>query len=53
MSIDPSLVKYAGLTPGWAGLYQINLYIPEGVGTDPELRVAGDVTASGLKLAIR
>jgi uncharacterized protein (TIGR03437 family) len=51
--LDPQLIKYVGLTPGWAGLYQINLYVPEGVGTDPELKVSGDVTASGLKLAIR
>lgn len=53
MAMDPTLIKYAGLTPGWPGLYQINLYIPEGVGTDPELKVTGDVTSSGLKLAIR
>ena len=53
VAIAPDLVKYAGLTPGWPGLYQINLYIPEGVGTDPELKIAGDVVTDGLKLPVR
>jgi uncharacterized protein (TIGR03437 family) len=49
------LIKYAGLTPGSAGLYQINLYLPEGTGNDPEIRVtAGSLTAqTGLKLPLR
>ena len=29
-----------GLTPGSAGLYQINLAVPDSAGTDPEIRVA-------------
>ena len=28
--VDPVLIKYAGLTPGSAGLYQINLFMLEG-----------------------
>jgi uncharacterized protein (TIGR03437 family) len=53
--IDPILMKYAGLTPGSAGLYQINLEIPEGAGNDPELRVtAGNLPApTSLKLPVR
>ena len=53
--VDPMLVKYAGLTPGSAGLYQINLEIPKDTGSDPEIRVmAGSVaTQGGLKLAVR
>lgn len=49
----PLYLKYVGLTPTWTGLYQINLVVPGGVGTDPELKIEGDVTASGLKLPIR
>jgi uncharacterized protein (TIGR03437 family) len=49
----PMYLKYVGLTPTWTGLYQINLVVPWGVGTDPELKIQGDVTASGLKLPIR
>jgi uncharacterized protein (TIGR03437 family) len=47
-------IKYAGLTPGSAGLYQINLLLPDNPGTDPEIRVtAGDQTVpAGLKLAV-
>lgn len=46
-------IQYAGLTPGFAGLYQINLRLPEGLGPDPELRagVAGQASPAGLKLA--
>lgn len=49
------IVIYAGLTPGSAGLYQINLQLPSNPGTDPELRVSiGAISsAAGLKLAIR
>jgi len=53
VTVAPALIKYAGVTPGSGGLYQINLIVPEGVGVDPELKVAGDVTSGGLKLAIR
>jgi len=51
--LDADLIKYAGLTPGSAGLYQINLALPASPGTDPEIRlaIAGQTTPPGLKLA--
>jgi uncharacterized protein (TIGR03437 family) len=54
-ALDPSLVKYAGLTPSSAGLYQINIALPDGTGNDPEIQVtAGNLTAqTGLKLPLR
>jgi uncharacterized protein (TIGR03437 family) len=54
-AVDPQLIKYAGLTPGSAGLYQINLYLPEGTGNDPEIQVtAGNLAAqTGFKLPLR
>ena len=54
-AVDPSLIKYAGVTPGSAGLYQINLALPEGTGNDPEIQVtAGNLAAqTGLKLPLR
>jgi uncharacterized protein (TIGR03437 family) len=54
-TVSSGLIQYAGLTPGWAGLYQINLVLPPNLGTDPELSVSiGDQsTAAALKLAIR
>jgi uncharacterized protein (TIGR03437 family) len=46
-------IWYAGLSPGWAGLYQINILLPESMAADPEIRAAvGDQAgAPGLKLA--
>jgi uncharacterized protein (TIGR03437 family) len=54
-TVAPDMVKYAGLTPGSAGLYQINLAVPAGTGDDPEVRVSiGDQSSpTGLKLAVR
>jgi len=51
--LSPGLIKYAGLTPGSAGLYQVNLALPDNPGQDPEIRVAiaDQSTPSGLKLA--
>src|SRR5450759_1381591 len=55
MTVDPSLIKYAGLTPGSAGLYQINIYIPDETGNDPEIQVtAGNLPPkTGLRLPVR
>ncbi|MGB7760483.1 MAG: IPT/TIG domain-containing protein [Bryobacteraceae bacterium] len=39
VAIDPHLVLYAGLTPGYGGLYQINFTIPANAGANPEVRV--------------
>jgi uncharacterized protein (TIGR03437 family) len=55
VAVDPAAIVYAGLSPGWAGLYQINFTLPEKVAEDPELRVSiGDQsTPAGLKIAVR
>ncbi|MCU1232968.1 MAG: hypothetical protein JWP63_935, partial [Candidatus Solibacter sp.] len=39
VTLDAVRIKYAGITPGSAGLYQINLVLPDGTGPDPEIRV--------------
>jgi uncharacterized protein (TIGR03437 family) len=54
-ALDPVRIKYAGVTPGSAGLYQINLVLPDGAGVDPEIVVSAGSTAGqgGLKLAMR
>jgi uncharacterized protein (TIGR03437 family) len=54
-ALDPVRIKYAGVTPGSAGLYQINLVLPDGTGPDPEITVSVGALApqTGLKLALR
>lgn len=48
-------VLYAGAAPGFAGLYQINLLLPEKLADDPEIRIAlgGQVSPAGLRLPVR
>lgn len=56
VAVDPSLVKYAGLTPGCAGLYQVNVLLPgDGIGIDPEVRLTVGTQSSqpGVKLVVR
>ena len=54
-ALDASKVLYAGLAPGWASLYQVNLVLPEDVGPDPEIRLAvGNQTSrAGVRLAVQ
>jgi len=53
-AIDASLIKYAGVTPGWPGLYQVNFALPGNAPKDPEIRLslAGQTSVTGLKLAV-
>jgi uncharacterized protein (TIGR03437 family) len=55
VAADPSLVFYAGVSPYSAGLYQINMFLPSGTPTDPEIRVSvdGQTSIAGLQLAVR
>jgi uncharacterized protein (TIGR03437 family) len=54
-AINPASILYAGLTPGSVGLYQIDLVLPDNLGTDPEIRVviADQSSPAGLKLAVK
>jgi len=47
-------VPYAGLAPGFAGLYQVNLRVPEDLESAPELRMvaAGQWSPAGLSLPV-
>jgi uncharacterized protein (TIGR03437 family) len=50
--IDSRLIWYAGVAPGFAGLYQVNVQMPAQLPADPELRMAvgGSLSATGLDL---
>ncbi len=47
-------ILYVGVAPNFAGLYQINVRLPEDTGRDPEIRIAiGDaVSPQGLRLPV-
>lgn len=53
--VPTSFINYAGVTPGYAGLYQINFYLPGDVGTNPQIQVAvaGQTSTTGVKLAVQ
>lgn len=53
-AVDPTLVLYAGIAPGFAGLYQINLRLPASVGPDPQVQIGvGDaVSPTGVLLPV-
>jgi len=52
--VDPSAVLYAGIAPGFAGLFQINLTLPLSTGSSPEIRLAiGDaISVAGLHIPV-
>jgi uncharacterized protein (TIGR03437 family) len=38
-AVDPKLIWYAGVAPGYAGLYQVNLQLPDTMTSNPEIRL--------------
>ena len=55
LQVPPENVYYVGLTPGFAGLYQINLRLPDDAPDDPEIYVVAGAQRSpgGLVLPVR
>jgi uncharacterized protein (TIGR03437 family) len=51
-ALDSSATLYAGVAPGYAGLYQVNVQLPDPLPANPEIRlgVAGTLSPSGLIL---
>jgi uncharacterized protein (TIGR03437 family) len=50
--IDSGLILYAGLAPGYVGLYQVDVRMPASLPSNPEIRVAlgTSVSATGILL---
>jgi len=53
-AVDPSAIAYAGIAPGFAGLYQINLILPGSTASNPEIRIgiADAIGKSGLHIPV-
>ena len=51
----PAAVSFSGLAPGFAGLYQVNVAMPEGLspGAYPIVLSVGDRTSKASSIAIR
>lgn len=48
-------VLYAGLAPGFAGLYQINLRLPDNTPSNPEIRISigSQISPAAIQLAVQ
>ncbi|HVW07356.1 MAG TPA: IPT/TIG domain-containing protein [Bryobacteraceae bacterium] len=51
----PGCLLYAGLTPGFAGLYQINLLLPADAPPNPEIQlvIGGDASPGSIRLPVQ
>ena len=51
-ALDPSAILYAGVAPGYAGLYQVNVRLPDPLPANPEIRLGlgGILSPPGLVL---
>ena len=54
-AVSSDRIQYAGVAPGCAGLYQINVKLPEVVSTNPEVRIAvgSQISPAGLHVYVQ
>jgi uncharacterized protein (TIGR03437 family) len=51
-AVDSKTIPYAGLTPGYAGLYQINFYLPGDCPPNPQIQLAMGAQLSAPKVML-
>jgi uncharacterized protein (TIGR03437 family) len=51
-AVDPGAILYAGVAPGFAGLYQVDVRLPDPLPANPEIRVGlgGTMSPAGITL---
>ncbi len=54
VAVGPGAIEYAGVAPGFAGLYQINVTLPTSTGSNPEIRLQldGAISIPGVHLPV-
>jgi uncharacterized protein (TIGR03437 family) len=55
VAVNPQQILYAGVTPTFAGLFQINVRLPSGIPPNPEIRIgyAGIISPPGRFLPVQ
>jgi len=55
VTLDPRAILYAGVAPGFAGLYQVNVVLPVSTRANPEIRIGlGDaLSPKGIRLPVQ
>jgi uncharacterized protein (TIGR03437 family) len=53
--LDSPAIYYAGVTPGFAGLYQVNLRVPADAAANPEIRIGydGQMSPENVRLPVK
>lgn len=52
-AVDPSAILYAGVCPGYGGLYQVNLTLPTSVGSNPQITIGfADLLSPALSIPV-
>jgi uncharacterized protein (TIGR03437 family) len=55
VALDSRAIAYAGLAPGFAGLYQINITLPDSTSANPEICIglADSLSPPGVRLPVQ
>ncbi len=55
VAVDPGAIAYAGIAPGFGGLYQINMFLPASTGANPQISIGlgGSFSPSGITLPVQ
>lgn len=51
-AVNPTNVAYAGVTPGYAGLYQINVFLPDDTPANPQIQIGWTAQMSPSQLVL-